>query len=184
MSDVQEVTRLLLEWREGDETAVERLMPIVYGELRRLAQHYMDDERGAHTLQATALVHEAYVKLAGMELEWESRGHFFAIAARVMRRILIDYGRQRIAEKRGGGGLTVSLDDVDVPFEVATDLLDLDRALVRLASFDARRSRALELRFFGGLTLKETAAVLGVSSATVERELKLAKAWVHRELRK
>lgn len=182
MRDAQEVTHLLLQWRGGDEKAVEELWPIVYGELRRLAQHYMDDERGSHTLQATALVHEAYVKLVGIELEWESRGHFFAIAARVMRRILIDYGRERIAEKRGGGELTVSLDEVDVPFDVSTDLMDLDHALDRLATFDARRSRILELRFFGGLTLKETALVLGVSSATVERELKLAKAWLNRKL--
>lgn len=182
MSDAQEVTRLLLDWRRGDETAVEKLMPIVYGELRRLAQHYMEDERSNHLLQATALVHEAYLKLVGLELEWEDRGHFFAIAARMMRRILIDYGRQRVAEKRGGGELTVALEDVEVPFDVSTDLIALDLALDRLATFDPRRSRILELRFFGGLTLKETAYVLGVSSATVERELKLAKAWLHRRL--
>ena len=182
MAPTREVTRLLLAWRSGDEGAAEKLMPLIYGELRRLAQHYMEAERGHHMLQATALVHEAYLKMVGLELEWEGRGHFFAIAARVMRRILIDHGRQRLAAKRGGGELTVSLDDVDATFEVSTDLLDLDHALRQLATFDRRRERILELRFFGGLTLKETAAVLGVSSATVERELKLAKAWLNRSL--
>ncbi|MEM1206272.1 MAG: sigma-70 family RNA polymerase sigma factor [Acidobacteriota bacterium] len=182
MTDTPEVTRLLLAWRGGDEIAAERLMPLVYGELRRLAQHYMDAERGDHTLQATALVHEAYAKMVGLDLEWEGRGHFFAIAARVMRRILIDHGRRRLADKRGGGDLTVSLEAVDAAFEISTDLLDLDLALHELAAFDSRRARILELRFFGGLTLKEAAQVLGVSSATVERELKLAKAWLNRKL--
>ncbi len=183
MTRSSEVTQLLLAWQSGDQNAADRLMVLVYGEMRRLAQHYMEAERGSHVLQATALVHEAYVKMVGLELEWESRGHFFAIAARVMRRILIDHGRQRLAEKRGGGELTVSLEDAEATFETSTDLLDLDRALHRLATFDPRRERILELRFFGGLTLKETAAVLGVSSATVERELKLAKAWLNRTLR-
>lgn len=182
MNEAREVTRLLLAWQSGDEAAAEQLMPLIYAELRRLAQHYMDAERGGHILQATALVHEAYVKMVGLELEWEGRGHFFAISARVMRRILIDHGRQRMAEKRGGGELTISLDDVDSAVEISTELLDLDRALDQLAGFDPRRARILELRFFGGLTLKETAAVLGVSSATVERELKLAKAWLNRTL--
>ncbi len=184
MTEATDVTQLLQRWRGGDEAAVEQLMALVYDELRRLAQHYMDDERDSHVLQATALVHEAYMKLVGLELEWESRGHFFAIAARVMRRLLIDYGRRRVAEKRGGGGLTVALDQVDVPFEVSTDLLALDQALHRLAELDPRRAQILELRFFGGLTLKETAHVLGVSSATVEREARLAKAWLHRRLRR
>lgn len=182
MTDQREVTGLLLAWQDGDPDAGEQLMALIYGELRRLAQSYMEDERADHTLQATALVHEAYVKMVGLELSWQGRGHFFAMAARMMRRILIDHGRQRLAEKRGGGELTISLDDADALFEVSTDLLDLDLALDELATFDARRSKILELRFFGGLTLKHTARVLGVSSATVERELKLAKAWLNRKL--
>lgn len=182
MTQPREVTQLLLAWKNGDEAAAEQLMPLIYGELRRLAQHYMDDERGGHILQATALVHEAYVKMVGLELDWQGRGHFFAIAARVMRRILIDHGRLRLAGKRGGGELTISLEDVDSTVEISTELLDLDRALDQLAAFDSRRAKILELRFFGGLTLKEIASVSGISSATVERELKLAKAWLNRTL--
>ena len=182
MNQSQEVTHLLLAWQNGDTEAGERLMPLIYNELRRLAQHYMDAERGNHILQATALVHEAYVKLVGLELEWQGRGHFFAMAARVMRRVLVDHGRRRSADKRGGGEPTIALDDAEAVMELSTDLLDLDRALDELAAFDPRRAEILELRFFGGLALKELALVLGVSSATVERELKLAKAWLNRKL--
>ena len=177
-----DITRWLVAWQTGDEAAGDRLMSVIYGELRRLAQHYMQDEREAHTLQATALVHEAYMRLVELELSWENRGHFLAIAARMMRRVLVDSGRRRLAEKRGGGELTISLDDAEASFDLSTDLLDLDRALEALAAFDARRSKILELRFFGGLKLKEIALVLDVSSATVERDLKLAKAWLHRSL--
>ncbi|MEM1177576.1 MAG: sigma-70 family RNA polymerase sigma factor [Acidobacteriota bacterium] len=177
-----DITSWLRAWQAGDEAAADQLMPEVYGELRRLAQHYMDDEREGHTLSATALVHEAYVKMVGIELPWEGRGHFFAMAARVMRRILIDSGRRRLADKRGGGDVTVSLDGVEAALELSTELLDLDDALTRLAAFDDRRAKILEMRFFGGLKLKEIAAVLDISSATVERDLKLAKAWLIREL--
>ncbi|MEM8997085.1 MAG: sigma-70 family RNA polymerase sigma factor [Acidobacteriota bacterium] len=177
-----DITRWLRAWQDGDAAAGESLMSSVYDELRRLAQHYMDDEREGHTLSATGLVHEAYVKMVGLELPLESRGHFFAMAARMMRRILIDSGRRRLADKRGGGELTVSLDGVDAVLEASTDLLDLDRALTRLAAFDPRRAKILEMRFFGGSKLKEIAGALEVSSATVERDLKLAKAWLLREL--
>ena len=176
------VTQLLLEWRGGDEEALEKLTPIVYGELRRLGQHYMEGERQGHTLQATALVHEAYLRLVGLDVEWEGRGHFFAIAARLMRQVLVDYARRRTADKRGGDAPTISLEGLEVPLQPATELLALDQALERLAAFDERKSRIVELRFFGGLTLKETAEVLEVSRATVERELKLARAWLSRQL--
>ncbi len=182
MKEPSEVTRLLIAWQSGSTEAGERLMPLIYDELRRLAQHYLDDEREGHPLQATALVHEAYLKMVGLELAWQGRGHFFAMAARSMRRILIDHGRKRLAGKRGAGEMTVSLDHVDAALEISTDLLDLDLALRELSGFDPRRARILELRFFGGLTLKEVAEVLDTSSATVERELKLAKAWLNRKL--
>ncbi len=176
------VTRLLIEWRRGDEQALEELTPMVYSELRQLAQHYMSSESREHLLQPTALVHEAYLKLVGLEVEWNGRHHFFAVAARLMRRILIDFAREQRAAKRGGPEPTVALDGFEVATERASDLLELDAALRQLSELDQRKGRVVELRFFGGLTIDETADCLSVSHATVERDLKLAKAWLAREL--
>ncbi|MEM7354639.1 MAG: sigma-70 family RNA polymerase sigma factor [Acidobacteriota bacterium] len=176
------VTRLLIAWRDGSEQALDQLTPIVYGELRQLAQRYMSGEGVAHLLQPTALVHEAYLKLVGLDVEWHGRQHFFAVAARLMRRILIDFAREQRAAKRGGPEKPVAIDGLDVAIERADDLLALDDALVQLATIDQRKSRVVELRFFGGLTIEETARVLSVSHATVERDLKMAKAWLAREL--
>lgn len=184
------VTRLLLRWKEGDDQALEELTPIVYGELRRLARRYMSGERTDHLLQTTALVHEAYIKLIGLGVEWQGRVHFYAVAARLMRRVLVDYARERDAEKRGGGAAVLELDDeravlaedgaggIDAP-----DVLALDAALSRLTALDERKSRAVELRFFGGLTLPETAEAMGLSRATVARDLQFAMAWLGRELK-
>ena len=178
------VTQLLLEWRNGDPQALDKLTPIVYDELRRLAHHYMRHERSDHVLQTTALVHEAYLRLVGEDVEWQGREHFFAIAAGLMRRILVDYARRRRAKKRGGGVEKLSLEEAaqaaDPAWTIApdTELLALDIALERLAAFDPRKSRIVELRFFGGLTIEEAGRVLGISHATVERDLKMAKAWL------
>ncbi len=184
----QGVTRLLVQWREGDNDALEELTPIVYGELRRLARRYMSGERSGHLLQTTALVHEAYLKLVGLDFEWRGRVHFFAVAARLMRRVLVDYARERDAEKRGGNARIVALDETRIASakdaaQPAADVLALDSALRKLASFDQRKADAVELRFFGGLTLEETAAVLEISRATAARDLKVAKAWLGSELR-
>lgn len=182
-SDAGRVTELLHRWRSGDERALDRLMPLVYEELRRLADRQMRTERPGHTLQPTALVNEAYMKLAGMDVGWEDRVHFMSLAARQMRRILIDHAKAGRRQKRGGGAMRVTLDESLV---AATDsnehLLALDEALTRLAEFDARKARAVELHFFGGLTYDETAAALGVSAATVDRDLRVAKAWLSGEL--
>lgn len=183
----QRVTDLLVEWRRGDPEALEQLTPIVYDELRRLARRAMGRESARDLLQTTALVHEAYLRLVGEEITLQNRAHFFAIAATVMRRILVDFARRRGAEKRGGDVDRVALEEADLAALPAADtdaveMLALDAALERLAAFDARKARILELRFFTGLTLRETARVLEVSKATVERELKVAKAWLHRSL--
>ncbi len=175
------VTQLLLDWRSGDRQALERLTPSVYGELRRLAQHYMMGERADHTLQATALVHEAYLRLVGLDVRWHGRKHFFAVAARLMRRILVDFARRKSAAKRGPE-LTVSLEGLDFALERAEHLTALDDALAGLGRVDERKCRVVELRFFAGLTIDETAEVLEVSHATVERDLKMAKAWLAREM--
>ncbi len=178
------VTQLLLEWRSGDQEALDKLTPIVYQELRQLAHSYMRNERSDHALQSTALVHEAYIRLVGMDMSWEGRGHFFAVAAQLMRRILVDFARQRSAAKRGGDQEKISLDDVEqMAPEPAAELVALDDALKSLASFDPRKSRIVELRFFAGMTIGETAEVLGVSHATVERDLKMAKAWLSQEMK-
>ncbi len=176
------VTRLLLKWREGDTEALEKLTPIVYGELRRLARYYMRGERSGHVLQTTALVHEAYLKLVGLDLGWRGRVHFFAVAARLMRRVLVDYARERDAAKRGGGERALTLDEARLSGGPSPDVVALDEALDSLARIDERKSRVVELRFFGGLTIEETAGLLGVSHATVERDMKMAKAWLSREL--
>jgi RNA polymerase sigma factor (TIGR02999 family) len=179
-----EVTRLLLEWKGGDAAALERLLPLVYAELRRIAARHLRHERPGHTLQPTALVHEAYLRLVSApELEWRDRAHFFGVAARLMRQILVDHARARQRAKRGGEVRKVSLDEApEARVTADVDLLALDEALERLAELDPQQSRVVELRYFGGLTIEETAEVVGVSPATVKREWTLAKAWLRREL--
>jgi len=174
----------LAELREGNRKAESRLIPLVYDELRRLAAHYMKQERSSHTLQATALVHEAYLRLFQQrEMNWQNRAHFYAVAASLMRRILIDYARERLAKKRGGSQVKVSLDDaLVVSPHPSAQLVDLDEALQRLAARDARQSRIVELRFFGGLTEEEAAEVVGVSVRTVKRDWRVAKAWLYQEV--
>jgi RNA polymerase sigma factor (TIGR02999 family) len=179
------VTGLLLRWREGDEEARERLMALVYDELRRKAAAYLRRERGGHTLQPTALVHEAYLRLLAQDrVEWQNRAHFLAIAASMMRRVLMDHGRRQKAKKRGGPAARVTLDDrlaPSMPREL--DLLALDEALDALAALDEQKARIVELRAFGGLEVEETAAVLGISPATVKRHWAFALAWLQQRLR-
>jgi RNA polymerase sigma factor (TIGR02999 family) len=179
-----QITQLLQAWSGGDEAALNQLMPVVYAELHRLAQRFMADERPGHTLQTTALVNEAYLRLAdSAHLNWEGRAHFFAVCARVMRRILVDFARSRQALKRGSDMPPLQLDEaLAVVGKPGTDLLAIDDALTALAAVDARKSQIVELRFFGGLSVKETAEVLKVSEETVLRDWKLAKSWLRREL--
>jgi RNA polymerase sigma factor (TIGR02999 family) len=179
------VTALLLRWGQGDEAALERLVPFVQHELHRIARRCMAAERQAHTLQATALINEAYVRLIdGHGVAWQDRAHFLAVAARVMRRILVDHARARQSQKRGGVAAKVSFDEaLAVAHEPAHDFVALDDALGALAAFSERKSRVVELRFFGGLTVEETASVLQVSRDTVMRDWRLAKAWLQREMR-
>lgn len=181
----QRVTVLLSAWRNGDQDAQDRLFELVYGDLRRLAHRYMARERPGHTLQATALVNEAYLRLIDInQVHWQDRAHFFAVAARVMRRVLVDGARSRRYQKRGGGEVNVSLDEaLLVSKEHGPDLVTLDDALTALAAVDARKSQVVELRFFGGLSADETATVLGVSSDTVLRDWKMAKVWLLREIK-
>jgi RNA polymerase sigma factor (TIGR02999 family) len=184
MHSTQEVTQVLRELSDGHETAPERLMPLVYDELRRLAGGYMEGERTDHTLQATALVHEAYLRLVDWKnVSWQNRAHFFALAAQVMRRILIDYAREKHAQKRGDGFTKIALEEaVSFPQQREVDLVALDDALKTLAEIDPAQSRIVELRFFGGLTIEETAEVLRLSPATIKREWKMAKAWLHKRI--
>lgn len=178
------VTELLARWRAGDERALETLVPIVYTELRSLAHHYLRQEQPGHTLQSTALVHEAYVRLAGHEPpDLHSRSHFFGVAARLMREILVDYARGQRAAKRGGGTPPIAIEELEnVAQRQDVDLLRLDEALRELAGIDARQSRIVELRFFTGLSIDETSDVLGISAATVSRDWTMARAWLHRQL--
>jgi RNA polymerase sigma factor (TIGR02999 family) len=179
------VTALLVRWRGGDRKALESLMPLVYEELRRLAHHYLQRERSDHTLQSTALVHEAYLRLAGQNApQWQNRAHFFGIAARVMRQILVEYARAHSAVKRGGpNACKITLDEsLEVPGKADIDVIALDGALDRLAELDSQQSRIVELRFFAGLTIEDTAEVLGISPATVKRDWTSARAWLHREI--
>jgi len=180
----EHVTRLLREWGQGDERAASELFPIVYEELRRLARRYMRNERPEHTLQTTALIHEAYLRLVGQRSShWQNRTQFFAVAAQMMRRILVDYARRRAYQKRGGAGVNVSLDeDVVVAPERNQEIVALDSALQRLGAIDARKARVVELRYFGGLETQEIADVLGISAVTVMRDWKMAKAWLRQEL--
>jgi RNA polymerase sigma factor (TIGR02999 family) len=179
-----EITQLLQAWSEGAPDALEKLMPVVYGELHRLARHYMAHERPGHTLQASALVNEAYLRLADIkQVSWQNRVQFFALSAQLMRRILVDFARRHRSTKRGREAEAVSLEDALVMSrERSPDLVALDDALNALAAIDARRGRVVELRFFGGLTVEETAEVMKVSRETVMHDWKLAKTWLMREL--
>ena len=179
-----QVTQWLLQWSGGDQAALDQLMPAVYTELHRVAVSYLRREQAGHTLQPTALVHEAYLRLVDeSRVDWHSRAHFFGVAARLMRQILVDHARRRHAAKRGGGAFKVTLEDARANYEPPDlDLLALDHALNELAALDPQQSRVVELRFFGGLTLEETAEALGVSSKTVARDWEFARAWLHREM--
>ena len=182
----QNVTQLLLDWRNGDSGALDRLMPLVYEELRRMANFYMRNERQGHTLQTSALVNEAYLRLVDHEnIEWQNRAHFFGVAAQAMRRILVDHARTRNYQKRGGEALHVSLDEAaTLAEEQAAELIALDEALQELARMDPRKCRVVELRYFGGLSVEETAEALGVSVTTVARDWNMAKGWLLREMTK
>jgi RNA polymerase sigma factor (TIGR02999 family) len=178
-----EVTRLLHAWGEGDDVARDRLIPIVYGELRRRAAAYLRHERRGHSLRPTDLVHEAYLRLCEQDAAWQNRDQFFGVASRLMRRILVDHARARAAAKRGGG-LRITLADEPAPRgTMQPDLLDLDAALRELAAIDERQATLVELRFFGGLRIEDSAAALGVSLATAKRDWALAKAWLFRRLK-
>lgn len=183
-SNPTNVTQILREWSDGDENAPARLMPLVYEELRRLAAFYLKSERTDHTLQPTALVHEAYLRLVDQNrVTWQNRTHFYGVAAKMMRRVLVDHARAHITEKRGGALIKTSLDEAKVlPHERPKDLLALDEALERLAKFDERKCHVVELRFFGGLDNEETAIALGVTEKTVRRDWNMAKLWLYREI--
>jgi RNA polymerase sigma factor (TIGR02999 family) len=178
------VTQLLVNWSKGDQAALERLMPLVYGELHRLAAAYLRRERPNHTLQSTALVHEAFMRLVNQQdVEWRNRAHFYAIAAQMIRRILVDYARSQRAEKRGAGAVKLELDEaLAVPQKSDVDLLGLNDALERLAEMDPRQGRIVELRFFAGLSIEETAEVMQLSPASIKREWNSARAWLFRDL--
>ena len=177
------VSQLLTDWANRDPAAREQLVPIVYEELRRLAHHYMRGERDGHTLQTTALVNEVYLRLAGIDsLQWRDRAHFFAMAATLMRRVLVDYARLRAREKRGAGVTVTSIDEHTVAAQPGVDILALDLALERLAGADRQQSRVVELRFFAGLSVEETAEALGISPATVKRDWATARLWLYNEL--
>jgi RNA polymerase sigma factor (TIGR02999 family) len=180
----QEVTSLLLAWRGGDETALRRLTPLVHGELQRLARHYMRGERHDHTLQATALVNEAYLRLVdASQVQWQDRHHFYGVTARLMRQILVDFARSRGYQKRGGASRRVDLEpSMAVTASPNEDIVALDQALVALAAVDPRKAEVVELRFFGGRSVQETAEILQVSPETIKRDWRLAKAWLRRKL--
>ena len=180
----ESITQLLTEWRDGDKTALDRLIPLVYEELRRLAHHYLRRERPGYTLQTSALVNEAYLRLVDHKgMRWQNRAHFYAVAAQAMRRVLVDHARSRDAAKRGGGANLIGLDEAATAAQMqAANLLALDEALNQLALIDKRKSRIVELRYFGGMSVEETAEVIGVSPVTVMREWSSAKAWLLRAI--
>jgi RNA polymerase sigma-70 factor, ECF subfamily len=180
----QEVTQLLVDWSNGNQAALDRLMPLVYTELRQLARRYMRRERSGHTMQTTALIHEAYLRLVDQnQVRWQNQAHFFGIAARLMRHILIEHARRHARAKRGGGAGKISLDETAIVSQArAAELLALDDALEQLAAIDQRKSRVVELRFFGGLSVEEAAEVLNVAPNTVLRDWRMAKAWLRREI--
>ena len=181
---MENITELLVGYGRGDKEALDKLMPIVYDELRRQAARYLRREQPGHTMQTTALIHEAYVRLVDQRnVQWQNRAHFFGIAAQMMRRILVDHARTKKRAKRGGSDVKVSLADATIPVkEQDLDVVALDEALTRLAEIDEQQSRVVELRFFSGLTVEETAEVMGISPATVKRDWSMAKAWLHRKL--
>ena len=183
-TSTHDVTRLLAAWREGDDKALDSLMPLVQDELARIARRHMGRERPDHTLQTTALVNEAYLRLVNQDgVDWQSRAHFFAASARIMRHILVDHARTRNYNKRGGGAVKVSFDEaVVVAQDRAPELIALDEALTKLAEMFPRKAQVVELRYFGGLSVEETAEVLGVSNVTVRREWDSAKAWLYQSL--
>jgi RNA polymerase sigma factor (TIGR02999 family) len=180
------VTQMLHDWSDGDREALDKLIPIVYTELRRQAARYLRRERSGHTLQTTALIHEAYLRLIDQkDVRWQNRAHFFAISAQLMRRILVDHARSRQAAKRGGSDIKLPLEETMIASEGSeVDLVALDEALERLAAIDPQQGRVVELRFFSGLSVEETAEVLGVSTRTVKRDWNVAKAWLRREISK
>jgi len=178
----QNVTQLLLAWAQGDEAARDELIPLVYETLRRIARNQLRGERPGHTLQTTALINEAYLKMTEQSVSWQSRAHFFGIAARLMRQIMVDYARARLRQKRGGDRQQISLTAAEEGYEQSADLLALDEALEALDQVDPERGRIVELRFFGGLTIDETAEVMGISTPTVERGWRAARAWLQTEL--
>jgi RNA polymerase sigma-70 factor, ECF subfamily len=180
----QEITKQLIAWSEGDQAALEKLIPAVYQELRRMADHYLHGEKTGHSLQPTALVHEAYLRLIDQtKVQWQNRAHFFGVAAQMMRRILIDHAKAKHRQKRGGTAQKVSLDEVGVfTPQRAAELIALDEALLELSKIDERKSRIVELRYFGGLSVGETAQILGISDKTVMRDWNLAKAWLYQQL--
>ena len=183
----QKITQLLNQWSNGDAEVLDDLMPLVYKELRRQASRYLRRERANHTLQPTALINEAYLKLINQrDVKWQNRAHFFAIAAQAMRRILVDYAKTRNREKRGGAAENLPLDEAYaiVSKEKSVDLVALDEALNKLAQFDERQAKVVELRYFSGLSIDETAEVLGVSNVTIRRDWNMAKAWLHQEIKK
>ena len=179
----QQVTMLLREWSSGNKKVIDELVPLLYGHLRRIAANHLRSERPDHTLSATALVHEAYLELADADIAWQNRAHFYAVASRVLRHILVDHARSGNRQKRGGGTEMLALDEaVIIGPQVPPEILELDAALHKLAKQDERKSGIVEMLFFGGMTYDETAEALQISPATVHRELKMAKAWLHREL--
>jgi len=183
VAPTENVTQMLLDWRSGKQEALGQLMPLVYDELRRLAAYYMQKERKEHTLQPTALVNEAYLRLVDVKISWQDRAHFFAVAARLMRRLLVDHARAQQRAKRGADALHVELENAEnVSTKPSWDVVMLDEAMTRLAGFDPRKSDIVELHFFGGLNNDEVAEALGISRATVQRDLRLAKAWLKHEL--
>jgi RNA polymerase sigma factor (TIGR02999 family) len=179
-----DITQMLIDWSNGDREALDRLLPVVYTELRRQAARHLRRERAVHTLQTTDLIHEAYLRLVDQRsVRWQNRAHFFAVAAQSMRRILVDHARRRHRAKRGGSAIALPLDEgLVVAAEKSVDLLTLDEALTRLAAIDVRQSQIVELRFFSGLSIEETARVLEVSRTTVKNDLNMAKAWLRREI--
>lgn len=180
-----DLTGLLVEWRDGDKAALDRLMPLVYDELRRIAHRYVQRERAGHTLQTSALVNEAYLRLAGQQdVSWQNRAHFFAVTAQTMRHLLIDHARRRRYAKHGGELQQVPIDDASqMSMQRATELIALEEALDELATLDQRKSQVVELRYFGGLSLEETAEVMNVSLMTVRRDWRAAKAWLYRRIK-
>lgn len=183
MSEIHPITQLLNDWQAGNGQALNRLMPLVHDKLHQLAGHYMRGERPGHTLQATALVNEAFIKLCDNNISWQNRAHFTAIAARAMRQILVDYARSRLREKRGGHELQVTLHETRLGEQSSEpDLLDIENALDKLAQSDERKAQIIELNIFGGMTYDEIGEVLNISPATVDRELRFSRAWLQREL--